>query len=97
MFAGATLLIQTGLACLYVGEHVVWCNPDNHVIQGHALWHGLSAGSMACFAKVYHVIPYNNQGKINGGSESSPATAPPRATTATKHQSILQERNPQPT
>lgn len=33
-----------------------WCNPDNHVIQGHALWHMLAAASMLPLYRFYESI-----------------------------------------
>lgn len=31
----------------------VWCHPDNHVISGHVLWHGLTATTFLLAAKFY--------------------------------------------
>jgi hypothetical protein len=31
----------------------VWCDPDNHVLQGHALWHLLSAVAIAFVYRFY--------------------------------------------
>jgi Ceramidase len=69
LFAAATFLVLTATACSYVDVNRVWCNPDNHVIQGHALWHVFSAGSMACLALFYNGIFYEPS-KISGGSKS---------------------------
>lgn len=30
-----------------------WCNPDNHVFNGHALWHLLNAGALVAAVRYY--------------------------------------------
>ena len=35
----------------------VWCDPENHWLQGHAAWHLLSAASLVALYRFYAGLP----------------------------------------
>lgn len=45
-FAAALALLAAALACSLLDATRVWCDPSDHVLQGHAAWHVLSALSL---------------------------------------------------
>ncbi len=45
-------LIAAAAACSFADVSRLWCDPTDHVIQGHALWHVLGAGAL--FASFFH-------------------------------------------
>lgn len=45
--AGIGFLI-VGLTCSMLDLNRIWCNPQNHVIQGHAVWHLFTALALIC-------------------------------------------------
>ncbi len=48
---GLSLGIELGaVVFLLLDITQTWCNPDNHVINGHAVWHLLSAAAIYTFA-----------------------------------------------
>lgn len=54
--AGLALLALAGLASLLDVTRTA-CDPTNHWLQGHALWHVLSALSLAAFFRFYAALP----------------------------------------
>jgi hypothetical protein len=44
--------IAVAFACSAADASRLWCDPSNHLIQGHALWHAL--GAAALFASYFH-------------------------------------------
>ncbi|HYO59669.1 ceramidase domain-containing protein [Archangium sp.] len=46
-------LLAAGAVCSVADVTRVWCEPDNHWLQGHAAWHGLSALALL-FAARHH-------------------------------------------
>lgn len=50
----ASLLLLVGAAvCSALDAARIWCDPHDHVVQGHALWHVLSAISLGLLARFY--------------------------------------------
>lgn len=45
-------IIAVAAACSAADASRLWCDPANHVLQGHALWHAL--GALALFASYFH-------------------------------------------
>ncbi|MGC4118030.1 MAG: ceramidase domain-containing protein [Myxococcales bacterium] len=45
-------LIAVAAAFSFADVSRLWCDPGNHVVQGHALWHLLGAGAL--FASFFH-------------------------------------------
>jgi hypothetical protein len=54
--AGLALLGLAGLASLLDVTRIA-CDPASHWLQGHALWHGLSALALAAFFRFYAELP----------------------------------------
>ena len=51
------LALMTGAAiCSYLDLNWIWCNPDDHFWQGHAVWHVLSALSIYPIARFYALV-----------------------------------------
>ncbi|NTV83388.1 MAG: hypothetical protein HGA23_03680 [Bacteroidales bacterium] len=48
----ALALIAAAAACSFADVSRLWCDPGDHVVQGHALWHVL--GAAALFASYFH-------------------------------------------
>jgi hypothetical protein len=46
-------LMAAAAACSVLDVTRVWCEPDNHWVQGHAAWHGLSALALLFTARHY--------------------------------------------
>jgi hypothetical protein len=51
----ATLVVAAGFSAADVTG--VFCDPDDHFVQGHAIWHVLGAISLAFAAFFYRQIP----------------------------------------
>ncbi len=45
-FAAGVALLGAAGVCSALDVTRAWCDPTDHVLQGHALWHVLSAGSL---------------------------------------------------
>jgi hypothetical protein len=45
-------IISVAFACSAADASRLWCDPTNHWLQGHALWHGL--GAAALVASYFH-------------------------------------------
>ena len=46
-------LISAAAVCSALDVTRVWCDPDDHWIQGHAAWHLLSAASLLALYYFY--------------------------------------------
>eukprot|EP00039_Didymoeca_costata_P019488 m.337727 g.337727 ORF g.337727 m.337727 type:complete len:266 (+) comp18217_c0_seq1:71-868(+) len=46
-FTAAQFLLAIASMCSMADVTRLWCDPD-HVVQGHAIWHLLTAGSLVC-------------------------------------------------
>ena len=55
-FAGLGLL-GLALAASLADLTRTWCEPTNHWLQGHALWHVLSAGALYLLFRFYRQLP----------------------------------------
>lgn len=61
--AGSGVWLLGSVAALGIG-FVIWlmdlhgplCSPDNHLVTGHAVWHCLTALSVACFYRFQEVV-----------------------------------------
>ncbi len=49
----ALLLMAAAAVCSLLDLRRVWCNPHDHVLQGHATWHLLSAAAIYFTARFY--------------------------------------------
>jgi hypothetical protein len=59
-FLAAAALLAAALACSLLDATRVWCDPADHVLQGHAAWHVLSALSL--LAAYVHVRQFDRAG-----------------------------------
>lgn len=55
-FWWAVGLLAAAAVCSVVDVTRVWCEPDNHWLQGHAAWHVLSALALLCAARHYERV-----------------------------------------
>jgi hypothetical protein len=55
-FVALALMTGAGVASL-ADVTRTWCQPTNHWIQGHALWHVLSAAALYSLFRFYQQIP----------------------------------------
>lgn len=53
-----------GITCSLLDKTGVWCDPHDHVIQGHAAWHLLTASSLMCLYLFYNQFDFDGAGKI---------------------------------
>jgi hypothetical protein len=56
-FAAALLLLSAAGAASLADVTRTWCDPTNHWLQGHALWHLLSAGALYALYRFYAGLP----------------------------------------
>jgi hypothetical protein len=49
-------LMAAAAACSVADVTRVWCDPDNHWLQGHAAWHGLSALALLFTARHHAAL-----------------------------------------
>lgn len=59
-FIIAVLLIIVAAVFSVLDVTRTWCNPHNHFIQGHALWHLISAVSLGFAFKFYSQFDYDD-------------------------------------
>lgn len=52
-FVTSVVLLVGAAACSMADASRAWCDPHDHVWQGHAVWHVLSAVSLACACAFY--------------------------------------------
>jgi hypothetical protein len=52
----ALALIAAAAACSALDVTRVWCDPANHWLQGHAVWHLLSAASLYALFRFYAAL-----------------------------------------
>ncbi len=57
-FARALAFIVAAQACSLADLSRTWCDPDNHFVQGHALWHVLSAIALYFAVQHYRSLRY---------------------------------------
>ncbi len=62
VFWGSFVLLVLAAACSGLDLSRKWCDPTNHILQGHAAWHVLSALSL--LVAFYH---YRRFGRAAGG------------------------------
>jgi hypothetical protein len=55
----AVALLFTGAGFSSADLSRLWCDPDNHWLQGHALWHVLGAASLVALARFYRELETN--------------------------------------
>lgn len=53
------------------------CDPDNHLVSGHAVWHVLNAASLYCASRYYEQWAPTRRGRERH-AESASATATPQ-------------------
>jgi hypothetical protein len=58
-FAAALLLLSAAGVASLADVTRTWCDPTNHWVQGHALWHLLSAGALYALYRFYAGLPAN--------------------------------------
>ncbi|HEY3451264.1 MAG TPA: ceramidase domain-containing protein [Myxococcales bacterium] len=66
----ALALIAAAAACSFADVSRLWCDPANHVVQGHALWHVL--GAAALFASFFHYRQFDAALAAASASEGRP-------------------------
>lgn len=47
------LFLLAGVTCSALDATRVWCDPKNHLYNGHALWHLLTSIGLFCFFQFY--------------------------------------------
>lgn len=47
------MLLIAAAVCSALDAARIWCDPHDHLVQGHALWHLLSAISLGLLALSY--------------------------------------------
>lgn len=52
-FLAGILFLLCGAVCSIADKAGIWCDPTNHVIQGHAVWHVLTAVSLLFIFHFY--------------------------------------------
>ncbi|MFQ5514042.1 MAG: ceramidase domain-containing protein [Myxococcota bacterium] len=57
LYAVAVGLLAAGALCSALDLSRVLCDPSNHWLQGHAVWHVLTAGSLYGFFLFYRELP----------------------------------------
>jgi hypothetical protein len=55
-FAAALALLGAAAVCSFLDVTRVWCDPADHVFQGHAAWHLLSAASLYALFRFYAAL-----------------------------------------
>jgi hypothetical protein len=53
-FFAALALMAAAIVCSVLDVTRVWCDPNDHLVQGHAMWHVLSALSLL---PAYRALP----------------------------------------
>ena len=56
-YLAALALITAAAVCSALDVTRVWCDPENHWLQGHAAWHVLSAASLFALYRFYERLP----------------------------------------
>jgi hypothetical protein len=56
-YFAALALLGAGAAGSALDVTRVWCDPDDHFLQGHAAWHLLSAASLFALFRFYRGLP----------------------------------------
>lgn len=62
-FKQSLFFLAVALVCSVADLTRKWCDPQNHFIQGHALWHVLSAVGLYCLFLFYVQIDFDNIGE----------------------------------
>ena len=68
-FWWAVGLLAAGAVCSVADVTRVWCDPDNHLLQGHAVWHGLSALALLFAARHHAALEGEGRGEAAGTPE----------------------------
>lgn len=63
-YGAALALIAAASVSSVLDVTRVWCDPHDHWIQGHALWHVLSAASLLALYHFYARLPGAAQGRM---------------------------------
>lgn len=58
-FIASIILILVAATFSILDVTRVFCDPHNHLVQGHAIWHFFSAVSLACAFKYYSQFDYS--------------------------------------
>jgi hypothetical protein len=56
-YAAALALLGAAAVCSALDVTRVWCDPQNHWLQGHAAWHVLTAASLFALYRFYEGLP----------------------------------------
>jgi len=64
-------IIAVAFACSAADVSRLWCDPQNHFVQGHATWHAL--GAVALFASYFHYRQFRASYDDGGGAATSTA------------------------
>ena len=56
-YLAALALLSAAGVCSALDVTRVWCDPTNHWLQGHAVWHVLSAFSLFALYHFYERLP----------------------------------------
>jgi hypothetical protein len=62
-FLQSLLFLSVALACSAADLTRLWCDHSNHFIQGHAVWHVLSAIGLYCLFLFYAQIDFDRVGE----------------------------------
>jgi len=66
-FGASVAFLGVGLACSMLDLTGVWCNPHNHLVQGHAVWHLFTAAGLVCQFAHYQLLEDTAAASGGGG------------------------------
>ena len=65
-FTRSILLLVAAFGCSLLDLFRVWCSPQNHVINGHSLWHILTAVVLYLLFRFHSQFGYDGDGGDDG-------------------------------
>merc|ERR1712166_1459570 len=65
-FAVGVGFLVVGLTCSMLDLNRIWCNPQNHVVQGHAVWHLFTALALMC--QFQHYTQFQSKSSSNAAA-----------------------------
>jgi hypothetical protein len=74
-FFVAAGLLAVGFVCSMLDMTRVWCNPHNHIVQGHAVWHLLTAAALVCQFVHYQMLEEDAAATTSAGGSSQLTSA----------------------
>lgn len=63
MYLLSLALLLAGATCSALDAARIWCDPKNHIINGHSMWHLLTAASLYFFFQFYKQFAWDENMK----------------------------------